>query len=396
MQRPSIEGPLTTPKAFRRMTGAHTVIVSILFADFTGLLIATLIGALIGSPTWWLFRAIADLFHASLTFDIGFILCLFCFTIGQFRQRKLKKDIESSWGCAGPLIFGLIFAMVLLFLVKTEWMTIPARIIPTFPLETFQENLTFASFGIAITISLYLLAHVIILYRSRQDSESMVRSFSRAHPDGQVWLLIEQAYTLYKRSLTRFDPPPIAHLKTPATFYYYQRQTNPDDIPNPEREMYWIGENLIINQAYIGSRPEQVELLLPFLARLLYDNNSPDHRVKQLFRIAREGEARAFCAWILALPLLIAKKCEKRWEVMERDHVLDRDRFAYYCGQGKRLRRGLQYQLEYRVQHDIPDNSIPTLVERIDHLDSLIGREASQVKKLREALPLKPSAPPTP
>jgi hypothetical protein len=93
------------------------------------------------------------------------------------------------------------------------------------------------------------------------------------------------------------------------------------------------------------------------------------------------------------VPLAVAQKCEKRWEAMERDHVLDRDRFAYYCGQGKRLRRRLQFQLDALTQDNLPDNAIPTLLERIDHLNSLIGREAIQVKELRERLPVEPPKP---
>jgi len=137
---------------------------------------------------------------------------------------------------------------------------------------------------------------------------------------------------------------------------------------------------------------------LPFLARLLYDENSPDRLVNHLFQLAHVGESLWLSSWLLAPALSVARKCETRWDEMERDHVLDRDYFAYLCGQGKRLRIALRHQLNDRIQQNQPDNAIPTLVERIDHLDSLIGREARQVKKLRDAaLPPGPSSePPTP
>ncbi len=58
--------PLTVPHAFRRTTGAHAIIASILFADLLGVLIWVLIGAFSGPPMWWLLRAFLHLLHASL------------------------------------------------------------------------------------------------------------------------------------------------------------------------------------------------------------------------------------------------------------------------------------------------------------------------------------------
>jgi hypothetical protein len=108
-----------------------------------------------------------------------------------------------------------------------------------------------------------------------------------------------------------------------------------DDLSNREREIYWKAGHLVRHQASIGPKSEQTEILLPFLARLLYDNNSSDHLV----------------------------------------------------------RRGLQFQLDALTQDNLPDNAIPTLLERIDYLNSLIGREAIQVKELRERLPVEPPMP---
>jgi hypothetical protein len=387
------EGPLRISKAFRRLTGAHAILSSVLLADLAGFLPPLLIGLLMGSPIWWFLHVIAHLLRISLVFDIGLLLILLCYLIGRFRQHILRKNSDDAWGCVGTLMVLIGVVLLILIIFKSNWMTFPAHIIPNTSIETFSLNLSFTSLGIAFAASLYLLAHLIILWRLQQESEQELRTFSRAHPDGQFWLLIEQAYALYRRSLTRFNPPPITHLKTPPTFYYYQRQTDPNGLSNPEREIYWKAGHLVMNQAYIGPKSRQTEILLPFLARMLYDNNSSDHLVKTLFQLAHEGETHWFCAWLLAVPLVVAQKCEKRWEAMERDHVLDRDRFAYYCGQGKRLRRGLQVQLDALTQDGLPDNAIPTLIERIDHLNSLIGREAVQVKELRESLPIEPPKP---
>ena len=50
-------GPLTTPQALRRKTGAHDILLELLLADLAGLLLALLLGALFGAlfvpPIGW-------------------------------------------------------------------------------------------------------------------------------------------------------------------------------------------------------------------------------------------------------------------------------------------------------------------------------------------------------
>lgn len=75
------------------------------------------------------------------------------------------------------------------------------------------------------------------------------------------------------------------------------------------------------------------------------------------------------------------------------DRVLDRDRFASWLGQGKRLRKLLRQRLDLLNKKGLPDNELPTLTERLDDLQSLIRKEARQVKKLRETVQL--GQPPT-
>jgi hypothetical protein len=199
---------------------------------------------------------------------------------------------------------------------------------------------------------------------------------------------------MYRRSLSRFEHPPVSHLRTPPTFCYYPPAPELDKHANPEQDLYWRSGELVINQAYLSPRPEQTDILLPLLARLLHDYNSPDRLVERLLHLAHVADSSMLCTWLLLLPLMVASACERRWQALERDRVLDRDRFAHWCGEGKRLRRLLRRQLEQRIRDRQPDNAIPTLAERIDHLDSLIGREARQVKALRAALPPAPTTPP--
>ena len=244
--------------------------------------------------------------------------------------------------------------------------------------------------GAAIAFVLSVLAHLLVVWRAHKDPKAQALSLSRAHVDGPIWQLLEQAYTHYRQNLTRFRPSPLFKLKTPPTFLYYQQQTRLNaNLPlNPEQEMYWQDGNLVINRGYMGYKEEQANILLPLIARLLFDYNTPVLLVEHLFRLAHVAEQTQFTAWLLTLPLYIEQKCEQHWQTQERERVLDRDWFAYACGEGPLLRRLLRLQLKERTEKNLPDNAIPTLVERIDHLDSLLGREEKQVQQLRDTLPL--------
>jgi hypothetical protein len=215
--------------------------------------------------------------------------------------------------------------------------------------------------------------------------------------------MLEQVYTYYRLGLARFAPPPIEHLKTPRMFYFYSRRApgegedELDALAYPEREIYLVGRDLVICQSHVGPKSEQVEVLMPLVARLLHDYNSPVAWVKRLLHLAELAKASEWYYLLLPVSLVVAQSCERRWQELERDRVLDRDRFAWECGEGGRLRKLLHRQLGYLDRTNQPDNTVPTLAERVDHLDSLLKREARQIKKLREALhpalPTPPTAP---
>ena len=114
----------------------------------------------------------------------------------------------------------------------------------------------------------------------------------------------------------------------------------------------------------------------------------------QLLHMAELARASAWYYLLLPIPLILARSCERRWQAVERDRVLDRDRFAWQCGEGWRLRNLLVGQLDSLNRIGKPDNTVPTLAERIDHLDSLRRKEGRQVKELRATLPPPPSSPP--
>ena len=172
---------------------------------------------------------------------------------------------------------------------------------------------------------------------SRKVRESRKRGAKMlGPPEGPIWQLIEQCYSLYRQDLDRFHPSPIRWLKTPATFYYYQRQTAPktSEPPDPEHELYWRDGNLIIHRAYIGPKEEQTDILLPLLARLLYDCNTPSLLVERLFHLAHVAEQSWLTAWPLTVLLYISQECKQQWKAMEREQILERDWFANALGPG--------------------------------------------------------------
>ena len=140
----------------------------------------------------------------------------------------------------------------------------------------------------------------------------------------------------------------------------------------------------------ISAQKEQVAILMPLVARRLHDYNSPVALVEQLLRMAELGRASRWYYLLLPIPLMVARSCERRWQAVEQERVLDRDRFAWQCGQGGLLRNLLIGQRAYLQRANKSDNEIPTLAERIDHLDSLRNTEGQQVKELRATLPPAP------
>jgi len=365
--------PLTIPKAFRRTTGAHGIIASILFADLLGMLLWVLLAAFLWPPIWWLLRAGLYLLHASLVFDVAFILFLSCFAIYLF----------SPVGKIVALLMVLIVMVFLLIgLLKPEWLVIPSPIPAFVPHEVPSWHLLFVPQGAVLAAVLVLLVHVIVIRRTQQEQRAQPLTWSRAHPDDPMTRIVERAYDHFRLKLTRFQPPPLSKLRTPSTFFYYLKHPSPDvqGPPNPEQEMFWHGGNLVLNQEYISTDDAQAEIFLPLLARSL-----ADIQLAYLFRLAHVARRTKLTARLLFLALAVQSTCEQEWNRQEHERVLDGDWHAYLCGQGPRLRRLLHKQVDARKDRGLPDNAIPSLNERINHLSGLIFQEQQQVQQLRDA-----------
>jgi hypothetical protein len=358
-------GPLATPKAFRRPIGAHAILVWLGLADLCGIVLWLLAGALLTPLIWLIIQHILPILHFSLLLDSGVVLILATVAFGLLRRRIQKKSEDEAWGCAGPLAILLPVALLLLALIKPAWIAIPSPV-PAIAPPIHGWPVQVSIIGGDVAAGLALLAHLVLLSRDRRKTEEKLLPYSRAHPGGSLCRMIEQAYAYYERGLARFAQPPLRRLKTPLAFFFYPRTlAEADARAYPEHEFYWEGGELVICQAYLSPQAEQAEILLPLVARLLHDYNSPVALVERLFRLAHLADDDPFWGKFVLLPAAVALSCERRWQAMERERMLDQDRFAWKCGEGKRLRKLLRRQLVDLQKAGKPDNTIPTLAERI-------------------------------
>ena len=385
-------GALAQPKMFRRATGAHAILSSLLIVDLVGILLTLLLGALLAPLLWWLAHAGLLLLHSSLLLDSGLLLILAALLIGWASASSSKTG--DAW--AGPTIFIIVVTVLLLLfkLLQVPWLTIPASIFPAPALQPLNWISPLAADGAAFAAGCSLMAHLVVVSGYRKQAEQQQLSYSRAHLDGDAWWTIHSAYDHFRRGLARFDPPPIPALKTPASFLYYVADAG---ISDPERKLYWHDSELILPTELISTKQEQAEMLLPYLARLLYDYHTPEIRHVELMLIAvRIARANWFARLMLSLPLRVAVRSEARWAALEKERVLDRDLFAFWCGQGRLLRIQLMKQLQLRNKRHEEDNALPSLTERIDHLRRLLRQDTRQVKHLLGTLPGVSNSPESP
>lgn len=381
----------TTPSPLhheRRETGAHAIIAQLLLADLVGIMIVLFLGATIGMPLWWLLQWIGLLYQGSLVIDIAVILILTFLIMGLIRHHLLDINPTDAW-VAPTLIIVLIITLSLIWkLADPGLFTIAGPAFPLFRPTLFPLKLEFSALGTEIAAALVLLAHLQVWWRYRATGpRNQQRSYSSIHAGGSLWALLEHAFKFYHEGLARFQPRPIEQLKTPLTVQYYEPTSS---IENPELAIFWVGHALVLPSPLLGPHPEQADILLPLVARALYDYNSLQLLVDELLALGRCMKQGWLTRLILCLPLLMASSCKKQWDGLYRDQVLDRDRFAYWCGEGKRLHAFLWKRLQRLRESGKRDTSIPTLSERIDHLDSLMRQEARQVVALRATLPTSP------
>src|SRR5258708_4010961 len=125
-------GPLTTPKALRRATGAHDILVELILADLASLLLALLLGALFGAllvpPIGWFIQFCRVVLHASLPFDLAALVIVCCLGNAILREWARKKEADFAWGCTIVLLLLVVVSAPILYFVKRPWIAIPSPV----------------------------------------------------------------------------------------------------------------------------------------------------------------------------------------------------------------------------------------------------------------------------
>ncbi len=179
-------GPLATPKAFRRPIGAHAVLVSLLLADLCGLLFWLFVGALLTPLLWWIIQRILPMLHVSLLLDVGIVLILWSLAHSIFGQLVLKKKAEEAWEHTGPLIIVTIVILLLIALLRTSWMAIPAPVPAISPQPIHGWPLQLSIIGGDVAAGLTVLTHFTLWRRDRRKTADKLLPLSRAHPGDTV------------------------------------------------------------------------------------------------------------------------------------------------------------------------------------------------------------------
>lgn len=253
-------GPLTTPKALRRSTGTHDILMELLLSDLAGLLLALVLGALFGvllvPPIGWVFQFYGGVLHASLPLDIATLVIALILANGILRKWVLHKEADAAWGCAAALVLVTVITSGILYFVKQSWIAIPSPVFPPVKLLPLSWSPPPSVPGLLVAAGLYLLAHIKLWQAEQRETAEKLRTFARAHQGGRLCGILEQVYDYYRQGLTRFDTPPVAHLKTPRMFYFFQRrppgkgEDELDILAHPEREIYLVGRELVMAHEY--------------------------------------------------------------------------------------------------------------------------------------------------
>ncbi len=220
---------------------------------------------------------------------------------------------------------------------------------------------------------------------SQQRQRKEQPALAQAWPGEQKWELVEHCYQLFRNALERFDPPPVK-LRTPTGFYYRKNIS-----------LEWIKDKMwpVLPEEWLT--PERIHLLLPLLAHHLAWFNTEGHVDEALINYP---DYVPF-SWLLVLtgnflwlPVKVKHSLEGQFHLRDmeqrKQRVLDADRFAFYLGQGPALEHLLRRMHTDLEQRGEVDRNVPTLIERIGHLEALNKQEREQMRKLN----LKPKEPP--
>ncbi|HEU5375524.1 MAG TPA: hypothetical protein VFV38_08810 [Ktedonobacteraceae bacterium] len=315
----------------------------------------------------WLFLCLMLLLLLYIIFGITYL--------SQALSEVSLKTAKECWKEFGAAMVGsTVFLGVILFIC--EWIFqvhVTLGFIATARLGAFPDlifytrhfNRTLAF----VWLCYYMTIHLLCLLRIRMTSASHIKiPLSYPATEGRREKYMQQCYQRLTNALRAWDPPPYQSIKLPE-FAYYQGKG----------PLLWKGSTLLISEWFLD--PAQGEIFLPALARQIAYFNGPEKGLTLLMNsYPRSIGHMIFNAvtgnW-LWFPALIS---EDWWEHWQHEQVLDVDAFVHAAGQSAWLLHDLRRQY-YEIQRaGTIDTSRPTLLERIDHLEMLTDKEATQMK----------------
>ncbi len=274
----------------------------------------------------------------------------------------------------GGSIVPRLLAIVIWSVRHIPWSRNPPGPFPNPSVLFSSLNIRFGLIWLAYYILAYLwsicrpLHRRFVRYRSLYRSTLREPRASQAWPGEQKWVLVERCYQRFREALARYSPQPL-QLKTPPGFYY-----------RIGTQIAWEGGMLVLPEELLT--PERIHQLLPLLAHHLAYYNSPDGKLQTAWDCSPSHSPwwMFFTGNFLWLPVWV--KWLARWEQWENRRVHDADTFAHYLGEGESLEHYLRRCHSELEQTGRPDNYVPSLVERIGHLEALRKEEHRQMREL--------------
>lgn len=271
----------------------------------------------------------------------------------------------------GGSIVPRLMALAIWGVRHIPWSETPPGSFPNPIAFVFHPNI---KLGI-IWLAYYIIAYIWSICRlSRGRYRSIYRStlrkprLSQGWPGEQKWELIEHCYQRYREALARYSPQPV-QLKTPPGFYYREGY-----------ESAWKGIMPVLPEQLLT--PERIHQLLPILAHHLAYYHSPDLKLRAEWEFYPSHSPRwmVLTGNFLWLPVVVKRMAN--WEKWQTGWVHDADTFTHYLGEGESLERQLRRCHSELEQAAEPDTNVPSLIERIGHLEALRKEEHRQMHEL--------------
>jgi hypothetical protein len=361
-------------------TGSAALAASTVLGDLLGVALSLITGGII--VPWlvvvipWLAAHALNHLHHDLLLFLLLILLLFLLVISGFSyltdsEKPASKRLKKFGEFMG--VSTLLLGSVWLFCEWVFQIQITLGFISTTHVGPFPNFASYAAHPDRTVAFVWLVYYVAVhgfcaLLGSPPSARETQIPLSHPAPDGPRELHIRQCYQHLANALMAWDPPPVEYIKWPEFAYY-----------EGKGPLLWQGHTLVISEALMD--PAQTAVLLPALAREIAHCNGPDKWLTSLMTsYPRRTGGLVFLAitgnWIW-LPALISGNWWHHWQ---HERVLDIDAFVHAAGQSAWLLHDLRRQ-RYEIQKaGAVDTSWPTLLERIDHLEMLIGKEATQMK----------------